>query len=270
MNTPLNSKPITIVLTGATGGLGSALAKALSAQGVVLVLCGRNHLKLEQLNRTLGGQHHCVASDLTTSHGRQAVLSYCQQFPAGIDALINNAANNHFAPLKEMNETTVQQMLMTNLLVPIELTRLLLPILAKADNAQIINIGSAFSRLGFPGFSVYSACKFGLRGFTEAMRRELADTTIKVRLFAPRTISTAMNDANVTAMNKALGNHSDKVETVAQQFIDFFQQTHRNEQFLGWPERFFGWLNSINSHWVDQGLAKKLPVIQRYWTGAAK
>lgn len=270
MNTPLNSQPVTIVLTGATGGLGSALAKALSAQGVLLVLCGRNHIQLEQLNRALGGQHHCVASDLTTSSGRQAVVAYCQQFTRGIDALINNAASNHFGPLKDMNENTVQQMLVTNLLVPIELTRLLLPILAKADNAQIINIGSAFSRLGFPGFSVYSACKFGLRGFTEAMRRELADTTITVRLFAPRTISTAMNDDNVTAMNKALGNQSDSVESVANQFVDFFQQTQRSEQFLGWPERFFGWLNSINSRWIDQGLAKKLPLIQRYWTGATK
>ena len=270
MSTSLNSQSITIVLTGATGGLGAALAKALSAQGVLLVLCGRNHIQLEQLNRALGGQHHCVASDLTTSSGRQAVVAYCQQFSRGIDALINNAASNHFGPLKEMNENTVQQMLVTNLLVPIELTRLLLPILAKADNAQIINIGSAFSRLGFPGFSVYSACKFGLRGFTEAMRRELADTPITVRLFAPRTITTAMNDDNVTAMNKALGNHSDSVENVASQFVDFYQKTQRSEQFLGWPERLFGWLNSINSRWVDQGLAKKLPLIQRYWTGAAK
>lgn len=270
MSTVLNSKPHTVVLTGATGGLGTALAKALSAQGILLVLCGRDNARLEQLNRQLGGQHHCVASDLSTSSGRQAVRAYCQQFTHGIDALINNAASNHFGPLNQMNESTVQQMLITNLMVPIELTRLLLPILAKADNAQIINIGSAFSRLGFPGFSVYSACKFGLRGFTEAMRRELADTSITVRLFAPRTISTAMNDDNVTAMNKALGNHSDSVESVANQFIDFFQQAQRSEQFLGWPERFFGWLNSINSRWIDQGLIKKLPVIQRYWTGAAK
>lgn len=270
MSTSLNTHPITIVLTGATGGLGSALAKALSAQGVLLVLCGRNHIQLEQLNRALGGQHHCIAGDLTTSSGRQAVFAYCQQFNRGIDVLINNAASNHFGPLKEMNEITVQQMLVTNLLVPIELTRLLLPILAKADKAQIINIGSAFSRLGFPGFSVYSACKFGLRGFTEAMRRELADTTITVRLFAPRTISTTMNDNNVTAMNKALGNQSDSVESVASQFVGFFQKNHRSEQFLGWPERFFGWLNAINSRWIDQGLAKKLPLIQRYWTGATK
>jgi short-subunit dehydrogenase len=258
MTTLMNSPPITVVLTGATGGLGSALAKVLSAQGFLLVLCGRNHTQLEQLNRTLGGQHHYVVSDLTTSEGRQAVLSYCQQFPRGIDALINNAASNYFGPLKQMNETSVEKMILTNLMVPIELTRLLLPILAKADKAQIINIGSAFS------------CKFGLRGFTEAMRRELADTPITVRLFAPRTISTAMNDDNVTAMNKALRNHSDSVETVANQFIDFFQQSHRSEQFLGWPERFFGWLNSINSRWIDQGLAKKLPVIQRYWTGVTK
>jgi short-subunit dehydrogenase len=102
------------------------------------------------------------------------------------------------------------------------------------------------------------------------MRRELADTPITVRLFAPRTITTAMNDDNVTAMNKALGNHSDSVENVASQFVDFYQKTQRSEQFLGWPERLFGWLNSINSRWVDQGLAKKLPLIQRYWTGAAK
>jgi short-subunit dehydrogenase len=105
-----------------------------------------------------------------------------------------------------------------------------------------------------------------VRGFTEAMRRELADTNISVRLFAPRTIKTSMNDGNVMAMNDALGNHSDSVEQVAKQFVSFFQHRQRSEQFLGWPERFFGWLNSINSRWVEQGIAAKLPIIQRYWS----
>ncbi|THK41227.1 SDR family oxidoreductase [Methylophaga sp. SB9B] len=263
----VTSKQTIVVLTGATGGLGSALAVSLSKLGVVLILSGRDHQKLEQLNQQLGGQHHCIAGDLSTHNGRQALTAYCQQFSGGIDALINNAASNHFGPLQEMSETAITHMLTTNLLVPVELTRCLLPSLRKRDKAQIINIGSAFSRLGFPGFSVYSACKFGLRGFTEALRRELADTNITVRLFAPRTIKTAMNDANVMAMNDALGNHSDSVEQVAKQFVSFFQHPQRSEQFLGWPERFFGWLNSINSRWVDQGIAAKLPIIQRYWSG---
>lgn len=255
------------VLTGATGGLGRAIAKVLSAEGMTLILVGRHEQKLATLNELLGGQHHCVAVDLNGSEGRQYLADFCCQFEKGIHLIINNAGYSIFKPLTEMCFEEVQKVLNINLLIPIELSRLLLPSLTSLQQTQIINIGSAFGRLGFPGFSVYSASKFGLRGFSEALRRELAGGAVKVRYFAPRTIETDMNDANVKSMNKALGNHSDAPEVVAKDLLKFIKNSQSAERFLGGPERFFGGLNSLCSSLVDRGLKAKQPIINRFLSG---
>lgn len=267
MQKPHNLQNKVAVLTGATGGLGRAIAKVLSAEGMTLILAGRDEQKLAALNTLLGGQHHCVAVDLNSCDGRQYLADFCCQFENGIQLIINNAGYSTFKPLTEMCLEEVQKVLDTNLLIPIELTRLLLPSLRSQSETQIINIGSAFGRLGFPGFSVYSASKFGLRGFSEALRRELGDSAVKVRYFAPRAIETDMNDANVKSMNKALGSHSDAPEVVAKDLLKFINNSQSAERFLGWPERFFGVLNSLCSGLVDRGLKAKQPIINRFLSG---
>ena len=166
MNTSLNTHPITIVLTGATGGLGSALAKALSAQGVLLVLCGRNHIQLEQLNRALGGQHHCIAGDLTTSSGRQAVFAYCQQFNRGIDVLINNAAfvsakTFHIKDFKNYEKHPFdlwKKSFEVNIDAPFLLCQNILGVMKKQKSGNIINISSNYGLLG-PDFDTYDGEK---------------------------------------------------------------------------------------------------------------
>lgn len=85
------------------------------------------------------------------------------------------------------------------------LTHALLPLLQRAPEAAVVNVGSAFGALGHPGFTAYCASKFGLRGFTEALARELADGKIRVLYLAPRVTATAMNDSRVEALNTALG-----------------------------------------------------------------
>ena len=267
MNMPLKLTNKVAVLTGATGGLGQAIARVLSDEGMVLVLVGRNSQKLAILNQQLGGQHHCLTIDLQELQGRQYLADFCQQFKGGIQLLINNAGTSDFRSLTDMTSAEVQTILHTNLLIPIELSRLLLPQMRAKPTAQIINIGSAFGRLGFPGFSVYTASKFGLRGFSEALRRELSDSEIKVRYFAPRAIQTDMNSARVVGLNSALGNHADAPECVAKSLLRFIKHSEAAEQFLGWPERFFGRLNSFCSRLVDMGLKAKLPVINQHLSG---
>lgn len=264
---PLDLDNKVAVLTGATGGLGRAIASILSAEGMILILVGRDSKKLAALNKTLGGQHHFVAIDLSEIESRNYLVNFCQQFTGDIQLLINNAGLSIFKPLSGMNAQEVHNILHTNLLIPIELSRLMLPILEASSNSQIINIGSAFGRLGFPGFSIYSASKFGLRGFSEALRRELSDSSLKVRYFAPRAIATEMNDARIIGLNKALGNQTDRPETVADNLLNFIKNSQAAERFLGWPERFFGGLNNLFSRLVDIGLKAKMPVIHRILSG---
>ena len=145
----------------------------------------------------------------------------------------------------------------------LQLTHLLLPLLREQPRALLVNLGSTFGSIGYPGFATYCASKFALRGFSEALRRELADTHIKVLYVAPRATRTAMNSVEVVAMNDALKVSMDDPQAVAAQIVQAIM-AEREELYLGWPEKLFVRLNSLLPRLVDQALRKQLPVIKRF------
>ena len=253
-----------IVLTGATGGIGSAVARCLSDQGANLILVARNQQKLQQLQQQLGKQHLILAVDLSTVEGRAALHNSCAQHPHGIDILINNAGISEFALLQQMTADRISELLHVNLISAIDTCRLLLPLLLKRANGQIINVGSTFGSIGHPGFSVYCASKFGLKGFSEALRRELLDTDVKVSYFAPRATKTTINTDSVTNMNAELGNAMDEPEQVASALAKLIHDGKAAHYFLGWPEKLFVRVNALIPSLVDKALLKQLPVIKRY------
>jgi short-subunit dehydrogenase len=165
----LNGK--TAVLTGAAGGIGSAMAEALAGAGVRLVLVGRNAPARQGGAARRGGQHLTVTADLATDEGRQRVQQCCAALPDGIDILINNAGISAFGSFDAQTPALLTELLTTNLLAPMLLTGQLLALLRQAPRGLIINVGSAFGAIGHPGFAGYSASKFALRGFREALRR---------------------------------------------------------------------------------------------------
>lgn len=126
----------------------------------------------------------------------------------------------------------------------------------------MVNLGSAFGSLGYPGFSLYCASKFGLRGFSEALARELADSKIRILHLAPRATATAMNDRRVDALNETLGNAVDPPEAVARALLRLLRG-RRRRLALGRPEILFGLLNALTPGSVDAGIARQLPVIRR-------
>ena len=170
----MNVEDKTVVLTGASGGIGHAIAQGLDALGGRLVLVGRNAEKLQTLQQTLTGSNHLpIVADLTTARGRQLLHQACVDIgPGGISALINCLGINELRLFAEQTEEGIEQQIQTNLLCPILICHDLLPLLQRQPEALIINIGSTFGSIGYPGFSSYCASKFGLRGFTEALRRE--------------------------------------------------------------------------------------------------
>jgi short-subunit dehydrogenase len=255
----MNLKEKKIVLTGATGGIGEALATALTRAGASLIMVSRSSEKLDTLMARLPGIGHIpVAADITTTSGRLAVI---QAAGTSLDGLVNNAGVNHFGLLQDQSEEQLRQMLEVNALAPILLTRSLLPILQQGDSI-VVNVGSGFGSIGFAGYSGYSASKFALRGFTEALRRELADSSVNVMYLAPRATKTAMNPAHVVAMNEELGNAMDSPELVATELLALLKKG-QGSRFIGWPERFFAKLNGLFPSVVDSALAKQLPVIKR-------
>lgn len=256
-----------ILVTGASSGIGRMVAVNLAQQGANLLLVGREHIALQETQASVeaaGGRAEILVADLLDQQARERVVTVCAGLEKGLFGLINNAGANHFALLEDQTDAMLQNQVNLNLLVPMLLTRSLLPILQKEKGARILNIGSTFGSIGYPGYSAYCASKFGLRGFTEALRRELADTDIRVLYFAPRATATNLNSDNVVALNRELGNAMDLPGTVAVQIGELFVNAFSDQVFWGWPEKLFARINQILPFMVDGALRKQLPVIKKF------
>ncbi|MFK7954479.1 MAG: SDR family oxidoreductase [Lysobacterales bacterium] len=255
----------TAVLTGASGGIGTAIAKSLASHGVQLILVARDSERLTQLQHSLDGDRHStIAADLTNDSDRAQLKDLCSSVIGGIDLLINNAGCASFGLFESQTQDQIANTLSTNLLSPMLICHDILPLMKIPPASRIINIGSTFGSIGFPGNSSYCASKFGLRGFTEALRRELADSRVGVTYIAPRTTRTSLNSRQVVALNQELGNTMDTPEVVAEQIIKVLKNSTSRDQIIGWPEKFFVRVNALFPSLVDSSLRKQLAIIQRF------
>lgn len=251
-----------ILLTGATGGIGQQLAEHLCAGGARVLLVGRQAARLDALRARCQERAESVCADITESAGREAVLQAARRF-GGINLLVNAAGVNHFSLLEQHDEEALAALIQLNVTATLQLTHRLLPLLRQQERALVVNIGSTFGSIGYPGFAAYCASKFALRGFSEALRRELADTRVKVMYIAPRATRTSMNEQSVVAMNDELRVAMDDPSVVADAVVAAIVR-EREELYLGWPEKLFVRLNSLLPRVVDQALRKQLPIIQRF------
>ena len=255
----LNNK--NILLTGATGGIGKAIASRLSIAGATVSLVGRNRSTLSPLLDSIGPQHHLMVADINSPEGRSAIAEHCAL--KAIDVVINCAGVLEFGLYEEQAQSAVETMITTNLLSPMLLCQQLIAPLKLRPEAAIINVGSIFGSIGHPGFTAYCASKHGLRGFTEALQRELADTVIRIGYLAPRATDTDFNSAQVVALNQALGNNMDSPELVAAELIKLLESSQM-QRFMGWPEKLFVKINGLLPNLVGRSLIKNLPIIKRY------
>ncbi|HCY62993.1 MAG TPA: short chain dehydrogenase [Oxalobacteraceae bacterium] len=255
--------PCRAILTGATGGIGRAIAWELAGRTDWMILVGRNIVALHALQEKIGkSKAHVIAGDLT-QEGTLATIDRLARQLGGANLLVNNAGSGDFHDFETQDAGAIRNLLDTNLLAPMLLTRRLLPLLKEADTAQIINIGSLFGNLGYPGFAAYGASKAGLRGFTQALRRELADTGITVRHFIPRATRTAINSEAVVALNRALKTAEDTPEHVARQFVQFLDGSAW-ETTVGAKEAFFKFINQMLPALPDKAIAGQLSVIRKH------
>lgn len=253
-----------ILLTGATGGLGRELARQLAEAGASLLLVGRDEARLDALVSGLGGtggKVERIAADLNRAGDIARIAEAASGF--GVNVLVNNAGVNAFGLFETQAWDDAADVLTTNLLSPMRLTQALLPGLSRQPSAAILNIGSTFGSLPFPGFTAYSTAKAGLRAFSQALRRELADRRVQVVYVAPRAIDTPLNTPAVNALNRELGSHSDTPERAARLIVAALR-AGRPETHLGFPERLFAWLNGVLPGLIDRALAGKLACVKRH------
>ncbi|GAB3393604.1 SDR family oxidoreductase [Azotobacter armeniacus] len=253
------------LLIGASGGIGQALIVRLCEAGARLLLVGRHLEPLQALQKRYPAQLEIAQADIAEVDGRQVVLVAARRF-GGLNILINAAGVNRFSLLEDHDEEGIAALIGLNVTATLQLTHRLLPLLRLQPRALVVNVGSTFGSLGYPGFTAYCASKFAVRGFSEALRRELADTQVKVLYVAPRATLTGMNADNVVAMNDELKVAMDDPQTVATALAEAILR-EQEELYLGWPEKLFVRLNSLLPRVVDQALRKQLPVIQRFARG---
>lgn len=279
----MNNQKVALI-TGASGGIGGEIAKALSLEGYKVILQGRNQQKLAKLQQGLAGKSEVILGDLNNPDDRNNILE--KVFNNGIvDLLVNAAGVSCFSAFKSMHGDQISALMQTNLVTPMIFTQEFIAYSettndeksnlpsnetisqAKRGQAQvnIINVGSAFGFIGYPGFSSYCASKFGLRGFTESLAREYSDTRFRFGYFAPRATHTDINTNAVDEMNAELGNVTDSPAIVAQAFLTLLKSSNR-EKVVGWPEKLFVRVNGLIPKAVDSAIKSKLPIIKRFMT----
>ncbi|MDP9188129.1 MAG: SDR family NAD(P)-dependent oxidoreductase [Actinomycetota bacterium] len=173
-----------VLLTGATGGLGQAIARQLAERGARLVLSARREPELEQLAGSLPGgarRHSVVVADLATSGAAAKLISDA----GALDALVANAALPASGKLDELSATDVERALRVNLEAPILMARELAPGLARKGAGHIVLIASLAGKVGSPRASLYNATKFGLRGFAFGLREDMSAHGVGVSIVSP-------------------------------------------------------------------------------------
>jgi short-subunit dehydrogenase len=258
----MNLKGKRILLTGAGGGIGYQLALILAASGARLVLVDRNVQRMEEVCADIaaqGGQAVSIIADLLEPQAPANVALKAIQALGGLDMLINNAGLIDFTLFQQHDPARIAQIMQINAVIPMLLTRALLPQFLAQESGHIVNIGSMFGSIGFPHHAVYSASKFAMRGFSEALRRELADTGVGVTYVSPRAVRTPLNDSAAVRMMEANKVAMDDPAQVAQAIVRAIE-AERKECYIGQPESFFARLNGILPRLVDIGLKEKTRV----------
>jgi len=252
----------TVLITGATGGIGCELSRLLLERGARLILNSISSEQLVELEQTLGAPQIKVTADVVSTEGRAAIVAACNA-AGGIDAVINLAGILDFNLYERQSDALVTRIIEVNTLGPMLLCKNLLPLLLARRIARILNVGSIFGSIGHPGFAAYCASKAAMKTFSEALGRELADTGVSVAYIAPRATNTGLNPAKVNALNAALGNKSDEPVLVARAIVEMLAGKQRL-RFLGWPEKLFVYINAILPAVVFSAMAKKLAVIKKF------
>lgn len=183
----------TVIITGASQGVGAATARAFAARGASLVLIARGREKLDVLADTLelGDRAMVAPLDVTDMAGFGKVLGRAEEAFGSVDVLVNNAGCHSRGKVESVPAEDIGRMIDVNLKAPMMATRVMLPYLRKSKRPAVVNVASLAGRTPVPGSATYSATKFGLRAFGLALAEELHGSNIKIASVSPGPVATA-------------------------------------------------------------------------------
>jgi 3-oxoacyl-[acyl-carrier protein] reductase len=192
------------LITGASGGIGAAIARALHAQGATVALSGTRVDALDALAAELGTRVHVCPADLADPEAATALITTAESALGKVDILVNNAGLTKDGISLRMSDADWAKVLDVDLAAPFRLSRAALKFMLRRKSGRIINIGSIVGSTGNPGQANYAAAKAGLIGLTKSLAQEVASRGITVNLIAPGFIATPMTDALTDAQRAAL------------------------------------------------------------------
>lgn len=243
-----------VLITGGGSGIGRALAIEAARRGDSVALCGRRSDALAETAAALPADPILIQADITVADDRARIVARLEEAWGGLDVLVNNAGVVAGGPADRLGDAALEAMLRTNILAPIALTRDLAPLLRAARPARVVNIGSMFGDIAYPGFAAYSATKFALRGFSSALRREWHPHGIGVTYAAPRATRTAAAAA-FQDLIVATGMALDDPDRVARQIWDGVA-AGRDEIYPRGAERLFVLIQRLAPKLIDRALAR--------------
>jgi short-subunit dehydrogenase len=176
-----------VLVTGATGGIGGALAHALHASGATVIVSGRREELLEELCRSLGDRAETVAADLAERSGPAKLA----EAAGAVDVLVANAALPASGRVEDFDPEEIDRSIDVNLRAPIQLTRALLPGMLERGRGHVVLVSSLSGKVASPRSGLYSATKFGLRGFAAGLREDVEPLGIGVTVVFPGFVSEA-------------------------------------------------------------------------------
>jgi 3-oxoacyl-[acyl-carrier protein] reductase len=194
----------TALVTGASGGIGAAIARALHAQGATIAISGTRQDALAALAAEFPDRMHILPADLSDPEAATALIAAAEAAMGKVDILINNAGLTKDGLALRMSDADWAKVLDVDLAAPFRLSRAVLKFMLRRKAGRIINIGSVVGSTGNPGQANYAAAKAGLIGLTKALAQEVASRGITVNLVAPGFIETPMTEALTDAQRAAL------------------------------------------------------------------
>ena len=182
------------LVTGATGGIGGAIARALHAQGATVAISGTRRAALDELAASLGERVHLVEANLSDKDSVEALVPAAEAAMEGLDILVNNAGVTRDNLFLRMKDEEWDQVIAVNLTAAFRLSRAAVKGMMRRRFGRIVNIGSVVGSTGNPGQGNYAASKAGLIGMTKALAAEVASRSITVNCVAPGFIASPMTE----------------------------------------------------------------------------
>lgn len=245
-----------VLVTGGGTGIGRALVLEAARRGMKVALCGRRRAPLEETAAALpeGAAPLLIEADITVASDRARVVARIADAWGALDVLVNNAGVVTGGAADGLGDDALEELFRTNVLAPMALTRDLAPLLAAARPSRVVNVGSMFGDIAYPGFAAYSASKFALRGFSDALRREWRPRGIGVTYAAPRATRTAAATA-FQDLIAASGMSLDDPERVAAAIWRAVERGRDDAYPLG-LERLFVLVQRLAPKLIDRALTR--------------